>query len=313
MEKVVALASNNLISAFVTNEDDVKLSKEEIKENKRFQKIRKQLLKSTLKELGMKEEDLDRYANKFAEYQNNPQRPNQFIDNLRDSENVVNSARTAVKVGDKETAKKIATFGVTVAAFASAKFAAVQALIASISATIPFLGVALGGATLAYYLKKRVKARQGEKSDFSEKDRAFEEYLISMEEKLKNFDNIINQDKDMIIQKSKTMKSAEFKKFIAEYAKQKLTECGLIGELQVEQATAAVDVAPDSTAPESETAENQVEENSSESEEESQEDEKAEEEKSSNETEQKVEVSNPDNNQEKLDEEERKNLEEMGK
>ena len=313
MEKVVALASNNLISAFVTNEDDVKLSKEEIKENKRFQKIRKQLLKSTLKELGMKEEDLDRYANKFAEYQNNPQRPNQFIDNLRDSENVVNSARTAVKVGDKETAKKIATFGVTVAAFASAKFAAVQALIASISATIPFLGVALGGATLAYYLKKRVKARQGEKSDFSEKDRAFEEYLISMEEKLKNFDNIINQDKDMIIQKSKTMKSAEFKKFIAEYAKQKLTECGLIGELQVEQATAAVDVAPDSTAPESETAENQVEENLSETEEESQEDEKAEEEKSSNETEQKVEVSNPDNNQEKLDEEERKNLEEMGK
>lgn len=313
MEKVVALASNNLISAFVTNEDDVKLSKEEIKENKRFQKIRKQLLKSTLKELGMKEEDLDRYANKFAEYQNNPQRSNQFIDNLRDSENVVNSARTAVKVGDKETAKKIATFGVTVAAFASAKFAAVQALIASISATIPFLGVALGGATLAYYLKKRVKARQGEKSDFSEKDRAFEEYLISMEEKLKNFDSIINQDKDMIIQKSKTMKSAEFKKFIAEYAKQKLTECGLIGELQVEQATAAVDVAPDSTAPENETAENQVEENSSESEEESQEDEKAEEEKSSNETEQKVEVSNSDNNQEKLDEEERKNLEEMGK
>lgn len=313
MEKVVALASNNLISAFVTNEDDVKLSKEEIKENKRFQNIRKQLLKSTLKELGMKEKDLDRYANKFAEYQNNPQRPNQFIDNLRDSENVVNSARTAVKVGDKETAKKIATFGVTVAAFASAKFAAVQALIASISATIPFLGVALGGATLAYYLKKRVKARQGEKSDFSEKDRAFEEYLISMEEKLKNFDKIINQDKDMIIQKSKTMKSAEFKKFIAEYAKQKLTECGLIGELQVEQATAAVDVAPDSTAPENETAENQVEENSSESEEESQEDEKAEEEKSSNETEQKVEASNSDNNQEKLDEEERKNLEEMGK
>lgn len=314
MEKVVALASNNLISAFVTNKDDVKLSKEEIKENKRFQNIRKQLLKSTLKELGMKEKDLDRYANKFAEYQNNPQRSNQFIDNLRDSENVVNSARTAVKVGDKETAKKIATFGVTVAAFASAKFAAVQALIASISATIPFLGVALGGATLAYYLKKRVKARQGEKSDFSEKDRAFEEYLISMEEKLKKFDSIINQDKDMIIQKSKTMKSAEFKKFIAEYAKQKLTECGLIGELQVEQATAAVDVAPDSANPENATAEKQVEKNSSESEaEESQEDEKTEEEKGSNETEQKVEASNSDNNQEKLDEEERKNLEEMGK
>lgn len=314
MEKVVALASNNLISAFVTNKDDVKLSKEEIKENKRFQKIRKQLLKSTLKELGMKEEDLDKYASKLSEYQNNSQRPNQFIDNLRDSENVANSARTAVKVGDKETAKKIATFGVTVAAFASAKFAAVQALIASISATIPFLGVALGGATLAYYLKKRVKARKGEKSDFSEKDRAFEEYLISMEEKLKKFDSIINQDKDMIIQKSKTMKSAEFKKFIAEYAKQKLTECGLIGELQVEQATAAVDVAPDSANPENATAENQVEENSSESEaEESQEDEKAEEEKSSNETEQKVEASNSDNNQEKLDEEERKNLEEMGK
>ena len=314
MEKVVALASNNLISAFVTNKDDVKLSKEEIKENKRFQNIRKQLLKSTLKELGMKEKDLDRYANKFAEYQNNPQRSNQFIDNLRDSENVVNSARTAVKVGDKETAKKIATFGVTVSAFASAKFAAVQALIASISATIPFLGVALGGATLAYYLKKRVKARQGEKSDFSEKDRAFEEYLISMEEKLKKFDSIINQDKDMIIQKSKTMKSAEFKKFIAEYAKQKLTECGLIGELQVEQATAAVDVAPDSANPENATAEKQVEKNSSESEaEESQEDEKTEEEKGSNETEQKVEASNSDNNQEKRDEEERKNLEEMGK
>ncbi len=316
MEKVVALASNNLISAFVTNEDDVKLSKEEIKENKLFQKIRKQLLKSTLKELGLKSEDLDKYANKFAEYQNAPQRPNQFIDNLKDSENVANSARTAVKVGDKETAKKVATFGVTVAAFASAKFVAVQALIASISATIPFLGVALGGATLAYYLKKRVKARQGEKSDFSEKDRAFEEYLTSLEEKLRQFDNIINQDKSLIIEKNKVMKSAEFKKFIADYAKQKLTECGLIGELQVEQVAAAVNADSKESVAEAKAetkAEEKDEESSSEAEaEESQEDKTEEETKSSNVTEQKVEEPKPDKDQEK-DKEEIKNLEEMEK
>ncbi len=304
MEKVVALASNQLISAFVTNKDDVKSSKEEIKENKRFQKIRKQLLKATLSELGIKEEDLDRYASKFAEYKSNPQKSNQFIDNLRDSENVVNSARAAVKVGDKETVKKVATFGITVAAFSSAKFAAVQALISSISATIPFIGVAIGGTTLALYLKKRVKARQGEKSDYSEKDRAFEEYLTSMEEKLKAFDNVINQDKALIIEKSKTMKSAEFKKFISDYTKQKLTECGLIGEVQVKQTAVAVE----------ETAEKTTSENKNENTtDESKKDNKEVDEKNLKHSENKENEVQQDEQQEKLDKEKIKNLEEMGK
>lgn len=237
MEKVVALASNNLISAFAGSKKTKasEISKEEQKKNKQFEKIRKQLMDATLKELGIDQETLDKYAQKINSSENQSNNSKQFMDILKDSENVLNGAKGTVKAGDKETVKKVATFGVSVAAVASTQFAAVQAVIASISTTIPFVGVALSSASLALYIKKRIKVRKGDKSDFSEKDRAFVEHLKEMEEKLKMFDNMITSDKEMILTESSTMKNAEFKKFILNYVKEKLAYCGLINDVNIEE------------------------------------------------------------------------------
>lgn len=232
MEKVVGLVSKPLINGFANIEPKEKLSKEEILKNKQYEKIRKQLLKSTLKELGVKQEDLDRLSGKLEDYNNREEHDKGFMQDVIDSENTLGGAKATIKAGNKETAKKIASFGVSVAAISSVKFAEVQALVASITASVPFIGVALAGVTLGMYLKKRIKMSKYEQGDYSEKDKAFEEKLNMLQQKLTQLNSLIENDKDMLLNKSQTMKKSEFKQFVSGYIKQKLAECGLVGELE---------------------------------------------------------------------------------
>jgi hypothetical protein len=205
-------------------EEQLKISADEKKANKdekRFDSIREKLIANALSALKIEPEMFKEYSErmKFLLSQNDNETSKKSVGEiLNDSKNVAQGAEIAVKAGDRATAKEAISATLSIAS--SLGIPIVSQICSLIQLTFTSI---LAGMSI----KKRLKNRKNDISDFSQKSDAFDENLKKFMPKFQEFVNSLESDKQMLLDKSKSMKKKEFQAFIKEYVDNKIKACGL--------------------------------------------------------------------------------------
>ncbi len=208
----------------ITNDFKRKSITEELKEkieNKKFENVRNKMVTSAL---GISLDDLKNYkkdAERIIEGEYAPSEAESDI--VRDRRRVWRG-----QVGSNKRDKKNILIGTAtgVASVALDSFP----ILASVLAAIPGLQQVLIGVSLVSLLRAVVayaKGRKGNVADGIEKERAYLEALGPYMEKIKALEDAIASDKDLILEKKKTLSRKEFSKWYTEYAenlKEKLSQ-----------------------------------------------------------------------------------------
>ena len=196
------------------------------RENKIFDKVRQQMIYNAF---GVKSKDLKKYEKDYANQDENKDTTS-VGELLRDSRNVYmgqeGSNKRSAKDMLKELVKTFGKIGKLLLPIVIAKYAFVDKIAGKVAAFLGFPGVvaglAIGGLFVAY--KKYKKAKVGNVADAEEKHRSYLEKLNEFMTESTDFLSLVDNEKELVMQKQKELSKKEFKEWCGTYSKQKLKE-----------------------------------------------------------------------------------------
>ena len=213
-------------------------ARQEQKLEEKYLKIRDKLIAAAFKTT---QDEIKRRKGKLADLQNahdavigtgNPL--SESTNSLDITEGVYNGAVGTTRADRKSSTrtfiKGMAGAGVTAAGLLApsliAKISAVTAALAS-NPILAGLGLAFTVGTVIYAFKKYLKRNKGNQSDEFAKGEALEKELEEYLGRIEAFSKSIDDDKEMIKSKIKTLKKKELKAFLDKYLDEKIKSFGL--------------------------------------------------------------------------------------
>lgn len=219
--KVTAIIPSEAVMSVSTGEVK-ELSKKDLE---RFEKLREKLI---LKAFDWDKNEYKTYLEEFQKLLKKTDNGTKSkSDMLDDARNVAVGSQKNVEDTNKETAKKVidlltGSLGAT--------------LLAKLTAVVPFAGVVVSAILIAGIVKKHIDAQKLNNTKAEIDWQNYEKLLNDVMNDVEIFTNSIEKDKEMLIEKQKTMKKGDFNKFLDKYIAQKCTELGIKkANIKVEQ------------------------------------------------------------------------------
>ncbi len=202
-------------------------SSEKTKDEKTVEKIRNEMICNVFGIRSFKK--LEKYQFDYANMDNMEDMPS-VGEVLEDSRNVARGQRGANARSRKDmrndAIKTSFAVGGLMLPYLTSKFAALGVLVAKVSAIITLPAVAIGMAVsgLLWGYKKYRKAKVGNLADANEKQRNYIAKLGNFMQEAVQYSEMVEKDSELILEKKKTMKKKDFKKWCDEYSKEKYEE-----------------------------------------------------------------------------------------